>query len=153
MSDGEGASAATAVKNTDGYEFSETENVVLARVARSMSGAAITLLIAAGVTLLDGVMLFMHPADDRQALGAIVFLVFAVAQSALAGFAAMRLSGARRGVQAVVDTKGNDIPNMMAAVEDLRKLFAVLAFIVALAFVVVLKFVVPGLLIHGLHIG
>lgn len=97
-----------------GYEFDSNQEVVIRDLAGSMQFVGTASIVVAVVMWLIGIAtLFMaNPAGVGQ-----------IIQGVLLVFIGVWTRSSARSFQLVVDTKGSDIPNLMSALSELRRLY------------------------------
>ncbi len=121
-----------------GYEFDQAQEVVIGDLAGSMKFVGtVSIVLAALMWLIGIVIMFM---GNPAGLGQIV-------QGVLMIFVGMWTRSAARSFQLVVDTKGSDIPNLMNALGELRRLYNLQKWLMILMFVLVIVAFVVGLAI------
>jgi hypothetical protein len=119
----------SAPSGADGYEFQASEEGIIRSLAGTMRGAAMaSVVLGLGHLVLGGLRLWGgHMLGGVEGLGTAVV--------ALLG--AMWVMSAAKSFQLVVDTKGNDIKNMLNAVAHLRNMFG-LALIACVALILLM---------------
>ncbi len=108
------------------YEFTEAENRVLLPLSRKMTFVAVVLMITAAVHAVTGIL----ASNWGVLLEAGVYV--------LIGIWTKKAANAFR---RIVDTQGNDIPNLMTAMGQLNNLFTLIQWLlVILAIAILLLF-------------
>jgi hypothetical protein len=119
------------------YEFDATQNATFAKLARAMMFVALTMLLLSAVVASAAVVV------ARSTLaGTAILAPLAIAVAVMGA----QLFAAARRFQRIVATRGNDINNLMAALDEMAFAYGVqrwlwttvlLAIVVALAFTIV----------------
>lgn len=92
------------------YEFDETQNATIAKLARAMTFVAVTMLLLSASVGFTAVMM------GRSTLAAAA--VLAPLAIAIGVMGAQQFAASRR-FRRIVLTRGNDINNLMSALDDL----------------------------------
>lgn len=108
------------------FEFSESQNQLFSDLARKMRFVSYFLIVLGVVSLIAGIFTL-----NRTGLGDVVQGVLSIVIGAWTGKASASF-------QLIVETRGNDIENLMGALGELRKLYLLQywAILIALVFVV-----------------
>ncbi len=138
------------------YEFNEGQNSVIQGLSYKLRGVGIFLMLAGLLSVLRVVSIFFSTQEAISA-GAmyilaedslIALIIFAV------GFWMKRSSVF---FQLIVDTKGNDIDNLMHALAELRKFFTLVYWFIVFSIVIILLgivsvWVLPSIITEVGHI-
>ena len=122
------------LQSPSGYEFNDIENRGIAKVAGRTRGWGIVSIIAGVAQIILGVVLAiaMNPFQATYVVAGVIAIVVGV----------FFLKGAS-GLQAVVDTQGQDVPHLMNALGQLSKSFLIQAIATTVGlFVMVAVFVI-----------
>ncbi len=118
--------APAAEPHPGGYEFGPAQETVIRDLARSMQFVGTVSVVLAVVMWLIGIatMFMGNPAGIAQIIqGVLLVFIGAWTRSSAKSF------------QLVVDTKGSDIPNLMNALGELRRLYNLQKWLMVLALV------------------
>lgn len=128
-----------AVGDGSGYEFSQWENMTIGRAAGRTRGWGVISLIVGAIILVGVVVVFLVageiPADMRD----LVLQITAAAGIPLAlvnlvtGWLYVSSGGA---LKLVVTTSGNDVPNLMTALNRMGNAFRIEAIVMVAAMVI-----------------
>ena len=124
------------------YEFSDVENILLGDLASNMSFVGIFNVIGGILLMLLGVVAMLAAGPIALVYivqGVVNFLVGIWTRSSAAGF--------RR----IVDTQGNDVANLMTALGDLKRIYALQKIVIIVTMVVVVLGIVAAVLLLPRH--
>lgn len=119
-----------------GYEFDAAQNEVIGTLARRMRWVGRFLVALAVVAGIAGVITLGE--DPVASIEAII-------QGALVLVVAIWTLRASSSFDLVVQTEGSDIPNVMAALGELKKLYTLQYWLIIIAIVLVVVGVIAGL--------
>ncbi|MGC9525620.1 MAG: hypothetical protein ACP5D7_08795 [Limnospira sp.] len=124
---------------TQQYEFDQSQNELIADLAKKMSFVGYFLIVIGIVGIISGIIaLFNYPSvSANYFINGIVNTIFGV-----------WLNKAASSFKQIVETRGNDIVNLMGALGELRKLFGLIYWLLIIALI----FLVIGLLV-GIVLG
>ena len=120
-----------------GYEFDSSQEVVIRDLAGSMQFVGTVSIVVAVVMWLAGIatMFMGNPAGLAQ-----------IVQGVLMVFIGVWTRSSARSFQLVVDTKGSDIPNLMNALGELRRLYSLQKWLMIVMLVLFVLAFVGGIL-------
>jgi hypothetical protein len=117
------------------YEFNETENSVLRGLANKMKLVAFAQIASLGVGALSMVVTVARMSGSSQRIGGIiggsVGVLFGGVLSAFIAYFMWRSAAA---FERVVQTRGDDVPNLIDALSSQSSYFAMLKWLVVAAF-------------------
>jgi hypothetical protein len=111
------------------YEFNQLQNHTFSELAKAMRFVGVFTGIAGAVYGVIALFALMH----GNALGAIIGIVEAVIGIVLGSYLIAAAANCRR----VVETQGSDIPNLMAALDQLRRYFVLQMVLIIIALVLI----------------
>jgi hypothetical protein len=116
------------------FEFGPAEDDVFSRLAGSMKFVAIV-LAGLGVLMLVGALIAHQHMAGADLISSLVQGLVSII---IGGW----LLGAASSLRAITETRGNDVPNLMVAMDKLRKVYTLQAVLLAIAGAVVVVAVV-----------
>ncbi|MCX6133229.1 MAG: hypothetical protein NTU47_05370 [Ignavibacteriales bacterium] len=125
------------------YEFTPAQNDIIRVLARKMKFVGVFYIIASCFVALAGVVAFFF-----SPLVGLFYLVL-VTPELLIGIWTIH---AAHSFRLVIDTKGRDIPHLMDALTDLRKLYTLMFWLLVAGFVFVLLAIAAGILLYTMGI-
>lgn len=130
------APASIPQAHSGGYEFDGAQEVVIRDLAGAMQFVGTVSIVLAVLMWLIGIatMFMGNPAGLAQ-----------IVQGVLMIFIGVWTRSAARSFQLVVDTKGSDIPNLMNALGELRRLYNLQKWLMILMFVLIVLAFVGGI--------
>lgn len=138
---------AAGAQTAAGYEFDSTQEVVIRDLAGTMQFVGTVSIVLAVVLWIIGIVTMF--AGNLAGLGQVM-------QGVLLVFIGAWTRSAARSFQLVVDTKGSDIPNLMNALGELSRLYALQKWLMILALVLFIGAfvlgVVAALMLAGRHL-
>jgi hypothetical protein len=104
---------------SDGYEFNEYEDEIIARLGRWMQNVGTVSLLGSGAGLIYGVILVLGMVFTGHVGGSILVVVLMATPFA----SALALVSAGKALMAVVRTEGEDIPLVMRGMRRLTTVY------------------------------
>jgi hypothetical protein len=119
-----------------GYEFTPQQNDTIEKLGRSMQTVGNVMFLLGILGIIDFIASFWTRGGPgfgagNGGVGAILFAVF--------GFWTQR---AGNNLKKIVKTTGNDITHLIAALDDLRKMYGIVRFVLLAVFYLALAFVI-----------
>jgi len=136
MTNDTSSAAPTTPAHGGGYEFDGAQEVVIRDLASAIQFVGTVSIVLAALMWLIGIatMFMGNPAGLAQ-----------IVQGVLMIFIGIWTRSASRSFQLVVDTKGSDIPNLMNALGELRRLYNLQKWLMILMFVLIVLAFVGGI--------
>jgi hypothetical protein len=125
------------------YEFTPSQDDIIATLAKKMKFVGVFYLVASAIVALAGFVAFFF-----SPLVALFYLLM-VTPELLIGIWTVH---AAHSFKLVVETKGRDIPHLMDALTDLRKLYTLMFWLLLAAFVFVLLVIAAGIFLYTMGI-
>lgn len=125
------------------YEFGPAQNDTIRMLAQKMKFVGVFYIIASCFVALAGVVAFFF-----SPLVSLFYLVL-MTPELLIGIWTIH---AAQSFKLVIDTKGRDIPHLMDALTDLRKLYTLMFWLLVSALVFVLLAIAAGILLYTMGI-
>jgi hypothetical protein len=124
--------------NDTQFEFDETQNELVGDLAKKMSFVGLLLLFMGILNLIaGGITIFSNVEEGISNLvGGVIF--------ALIGFWTRNASAS---FTQIVDTEGEDVSNLMTALGELRKLYALQYWTILVALILVLLVFIAGFVV------
>jgi hypothetical protein len=129
MTNDQSSTSATGTATPGGYEFGATEELIIGELASAMRFVGTASVALAIVMWVIGIVTMF--AGNPAGLGNII-------QGVLLVFIGVWTRSSAKSFQLVVDTQGNDIPNLMQALSELRRLYNLQKWLMVLGLVLVL---------------
>jgi O-antigen ligase len=120
-----------------GYEFTPEQNQTISRLTSAMSFVGILFLILGCLAMFGGVAELVLVGSGGNSI--ITGIVYAV----LGGYTKQAASS----FDTIVSTQGNDIPHLMNALDQLRRLYGVLRVLIIVALVLLALVFVVGFIV------
>ncbi|HEY8077445.1 MAG TPA: hypothetical protein VIF62_25140 [Labilithrix sp.] len=119
-----------------GYEFDPKQNDVIEKLGRSMHVVGIFMFVFGVLGLVGSVLAIVtHQVGPQSGFAeSLVMTLF--------GFWTQRAGGR---FTKIVKTTGNDVTHLMAALDDLRKMYGVVRFVIVFCFVLLVAFFVVAM--------
>jgi hypothetical protein len=132
------APAPSAPRPSGGYEFSESQNVVFRGLAQAMSFVGLFYLVGGGILGLAAIVTLAGGAPASALSGGV--------QAAFLLPVGLWTRRAARAASAITTSQGNDVDHLMAAMEELRRVYGLQRALLVGLFAVILLAFVAGIL-------
>ncbi len=124
---------------TAGYEFGANENQLIADLGRKMRIVGLILMIIGVIMLIGGLLTITKGGYVMLFQGAVQLVIGLWTRKAATSF------------EAIVATQGSDVPNLMLALAELRKLYALQYWVLIISGIVIFLSMIAGVVIAMLR--